>query len=275
MSYLNKMATIIGGSGFIGQHLHRALLQQGWQCYLPARHANELRTRELGHVFYCAGLTADFRQRPFATVEAHVQHLALVLEHGHFDSLTYLSSTRVYAGVKDTHESAPLMVSPEDPSDLYNLSKLMGESLCLNACAARSAQANPVMNVVRLSNVVGDAMPASNFLAEVLHEAKTTRAVRFRTSPDSEKDYISVSDVVRFLPQIALAGTGGIINLASGKNRSHRELANCLEQAGITCFFEQDAPTVRFPVIDTQTLRARFGDVQFDVLDMLTKMLND
>ncbi len=275
MNHPNKMATIIGGRGFIGQHLHHALMEQGWECYLPARNADDLSTRRLGHVFYCAGLTADFRQRPFATVEAHVQHLASVLEHAHFDSLTYLSSTRVYAGALETHESTSLKVNPGDPSDLYNLSKLMGESLCLNACSVRPDQSTPVIHVVRLSNVVGDAMPLNNFLAEVIHDAKTTGAVRFRTSPDSEKDYVSISDVVRYLPQIALSEKGGIINLASGKNLSNRELANCLQQAGIVCSFEQGAPTIRFPAIDNQLLRTRFGDLKFDVLDMLPQMLND
>lgn len=274
MSHPYKVATIIGGQGFIGRHLCQTLSEQGWQCYLPQRQAPELTTRDLGHVFYCAGLTADFRQRPFATVEAHVQHLAFVLEHGRFDSLTYLSSTRVYAGASHTQENAVLSVCPDKPSDLYNLSKLMGESLCLNA-GVGLAKTKPVVNVVRLSNVFGHGMPASNFLAEVLFEARTTKTVRFRTSPDSEKDYISVSDVVRYLPQIALDGAGGIINVASGQNLSHRELANKLEQAGMTCFFEPDAPTVRFPIIDTQKLHTLYGNSQYDLLDVLPKLLGE
>lgn len=274
MSDSPKLATIIGANGFIGRHLHQRLCDLGWQCYLPMRQAPELASHELGHVFYCAGLTADFRQRPFATVEAHVQYLAFILEHGHFHSLTYLSSTRVYAGAQNTHESASLQVRPENPSDLYNLSKLMGESLCLNAGVGSASQTKPMINVVRLSNVFGAGMPASNFLAEILAEAKANKSVVFRTSGESEKDYIAVSDVVNYLPQIALAGRGGIINLASGKNRSHRELASCLEAAGITCSFEKNAPTVSFPIIDIQKLRAQFGDVRHDVLDALPHILN-
>jgi len=33
-----------------------------------------------GHVIYCIGLTADFRQKPFETIEAHVSKLAEVAQ---------------------------------------------------------------------------------------------------------------------------------------------------------------------------------------------------
>ncbi len=80
--------------------------------------------------------------------------LRQVMAEARFERLIYLSSTRVYgSGGGDTpvHEAMPLMVDSHSGSDLYNLSKLMGESLCLHGSQGRAM-------VVRLSNVIGAMM---------------------------------------------------------------------------------------------------------------------
>jgi hypothetical protein len=90
----------------------------------------------LGHVIYCIGLTADFRSRTFDTVEAHVCTLLDVLRRGEFESIVYLSSTRLYAGSDSTSEETSIRISP---FDVYNTSKLAGESLVLKLRPARAS----------------------------------------------------------------------------------------------------------------------------------------
>src|SRR3954470_22708673 len=87
--------TILGGSGFIGSALVERLAKIGLSCQAPDR-GQKLTGKKLGDVIYCVGLTADFRSRPLETVDAHVCHLLHVLRDGDFESLVYLSSTRVY-----------------------------------------------------------------------------------------------------------------------------------------------------------------------------------
>ncbi|MFZ6846395.1 NAD-dependent epimerase/dehydratase family protein [Undibacterium sp. RuTC16W] len=256
-------ASLIGGQGFIGRHLQAYLLESGWSCYVAEREDAALYQADLGHVFYCAGLTADFRQRPYATVEAHVQLLASILQQSRFTTLTYLSSTRVYAGATATDENASLAVRSHEPGDLYNLSKLLGESLCLSS-------QRPV-RVVRLSNVYGENMSGQNFLSEVLAAAKQG-SVRFRSAPHSQKDYIAVQDVVHYLPLIALQDKSGIYNLASGRNLSNAEIAASLRDQGVDCDFEKDAPVITFPVIDIAKLRAEFGAPQHDLANDLPQL---
>ncbi|MBI1771922.1 MAG: SDR family oxidoreductase [Burkholderiales bacterium] len=259
-------ATLIGGKGFVGQHLHQALLLGGWNSYVAERDDPRLMTDDLGHVFYCAGLTADFRQRPYATVDAHVHLLSTILQRSQFASLTYLSSTRVYAGALNTSENAALTVRAHLSGDLYNMSKLMGESLCLHG--GRNVR------VVRLSNVYGQGMPEQNFLADILNIAAKTKKVIFRSSPDSEKDYISIADVVRFLPIIATQGEIGIYNLARGQNTTHASLAALLEQSGVSCEFENLAPCISFPSISTIKLESSFGQPGLDIANELPALFN-
>lgn len=256
--------TVLGAGGFIGSHLAASLEQQGVTVDAPVLRGADgvlgaVLQRDLGHVFYCIGLTANFRERPCDTVEAHVCLLKRVLEQGRFASLTYLSSTRVYEGAATTAESAVLQVAPGNPGHLYNLSKLMGESLCL--ASGRRAR------VVRLSNVYGPAMPAQNFISSVLAEAASTGHVRFLTAENSAKDYVAVSDVVRWLPQIALQGAHPIYNVASGTNLSNAGIASLLQRQGVTASFAEDAPAWSFPVIDTSRLVQEFGAPQHGLAD--------
>jgi len=59
--------------------------------------------RDLGHIIYCIGITADFRRRPHDTITAHVTKLQEVLTRTSFESLVYLSSTRVYSRCVTDH----------------------------------------------------------------------------------------------------------------------------------------------------------------------------
>ncbi|MFZ6755935.1 NAD-dependent epimerase/dehydratase family protein [Undibacterium sp. Ji50W] len=259
-------ATLIGGRGFIGRHLYQALQATGWNSYVAEKADPRLMDEDLGHVFYCAGLTADFRQRPYATVDAHVHLLSGILQHSRFASLTYLSSTRVYAGATSTDEQAALTVNPQLAGDLYNISKLMGESLCL------SSQRN--VRVVRLSNVYGQGMPEQNFLSDILRDAAGSKKLLFRSAASSEKDYIAVADVARCLPLIATAGETGIYNLARGHNTSHASLAAQLQALGVACAFEDQAPELRFPQISTTKLNALCGSMQGDLNTELPVLFN-
>lgn len=247
--------TVLGGQGYIGGHLLRHLRRLGHHCWAPAKGDPAVFDRELGHVIYAIGLTADFRSRLLDTVEAHVCALRRLLAAGRFASLTYLSSTRVYAGATDTSEDAVLRVDPTAAADLYNISKLMGESLCLHC-------GHPAMKVARLSNVVGSHAGAHNFIGQLLDEGHRTAAVEFRTAPASRKDYLCIDDAVDALARIALSPHSGIFNVASGQGVSNAEIARLLErEMGWRISVAAGAPTWDFETIDVSKLRRLF-DIQ-------------
>lgn len=253
--------TVLGATGYIGSRLVAHLQARGHTVWAPARGDTEVFTRPLGHVIYCVGLTADFRTRPFDTVDAHVGLLAEVLRRARFDSLLYLSSTRVYMGATRTDEDAPLAVVPGDPSYLYNLTKLTGESLC-------HASGRPGVRVARLSNVVGPGMDVAsgNLVADLLHQARQGHMV-LRSDPQSAKDYVHVADVLDWLPRIALRGRSTVYNVASGVQTTH---AQWLEWLGAryasTYEVLEGAPWQRLAPINVSRLRAEWGAVARPVL---------
>lgn len=248
--------TVLGASGFVGGALVAALERAGHRVRPVTRGALPalLETRRnAGHVIDCIGLTGDFRARPHDTAEAHVGITARCLAGLHFDSFLFLSSTRVYAHAAATREDTRLPCDSADPSELYNLTKLAGEALCL-------ADPRPAVRVVRLSNVYGSFMPTDTFLGQLLREGGAAGTVRFLQSAQSTKDYVSLAQVTRLLPAIAAGGRHRLYNLAAGINTSHASIAVALRRCfGWHVAFAPGAPTVRFPPIDTARLTVEFG----------------
>jgi nucleoside-diphosphate-sugar epimerase len=260
------MFTVLGASGFVGSNLVSWLQSQQISCWAPTRDET-WRGKPLGHVIYCIGLTADFRERPFDTVQAHVCLLSDILEHADFESFLYLSTTRMYAGLSSASEDSILGVNPNQPDHIYNISKIMGESLCL--ASGRSG-----VRVARLSNVYGRDFSSNNFLASVVKEVVRTNRLLLRTSMMSEKDYVSINDVVSLLPQIALFGKHQIYNIASGANTSHAALTEKIQQVtGCAIEIADNAPTILFPRISIDRVREEFNFQPSHLLDSLVELI--
>ena len=123
--------TILGATGFIGSRLANYLEKKGDRV-TRSKFENAIAATDLGHVIYCIGLTADFRSRPFDTMDAHVNRLGEFLKNTHVQSFLYLSSTRIYGSASIADETTKISVDPSSPGDLYNISKVAGEALCLS-----------------------------------------------------------------------------------------------------------------------------------------------
>lgn len=263
---------IIGGRGFIGSAAAAHARTFGHDVFLPASRDEEqliaeMRSLKFDSLVYCAGLTADFRTRPFDTVHAHVGLLRRVLEACDFDSLVYLSSTRVYVHSPEGREEAMISVNPLAPEDLFGLSKLTGESLCFNS--------GRTCRVVRVSNVFGPGDTSNNFIPAVLREAAATGRVTFQLSAASAKDYISLRETAEKLLSIALFGQQRLYNLASGVGTTNGEIADSLSALGIDVSFAPGGRTVTFPSIDVSRLASEFGKPQERLPDALGLLLEE
>lgn len=259
--------TVFGANGFVGRELIRQIAARGHSA-TPVTRANwPDQGRDLGHVIFTIGMTADFREKPFETVEAQVSLLARALQGYRFSSFLALSSTRVYRGATETNEAARLSIAPENPDDLYNATKLAGEALCL-------ALPNPAIRVARLSNLYGTGAASASFLASVLDEARAKRRVVFRTGPASAKDYLDVETAASALIEIALNGRQRLYNVASGTNVSNGEIMAALASAGISCHCEANAPEPIFPAISVRRLKSEFAFEPRSLIDDLPRLLH-
>ena len=247
--------TVLGADGVIGGACVRYFTIKGYEVTAVSRRSEIDPNSQLGHVIYAIGLTGDFRERPFETVDAHVTVLAYWLQNYLFDSFTYLSSTRVFESA--SHSSPVSELTPvtlmSSPSTLYDLSKLLGEALCLT-------HSSRTVRVVRLSNVYGPQQSHNNFLGSVMRSLKSSGEVVIRESSDSAKDYVSQDDVVQLLFAIATTGCERLYHVASGTSVSHRALADAMQKEGRgKISFVQGAPCRRFPIIDISRVRTEFG----------------
>ncbi len=250
--------SVFGASGFIGSALVSHLRKKGRRVRAIGRRDGDavLQSREpLRHVIFAIGVTADFRSRPFDTIDAHVTMINRILREGDFLSLTYLSSTRVYQDNATTSEEGPILVTPTSPSAPYNISKIAGESICLNC-------GRPNVRVARLSNVVGLGAGQQAFVDQLLREGLNRGAIALRSHPDSAKDYIALEDVLRLLELISAQGQETIYNVASGEQTSHREVIEIIvRETGWRADLDLTAPRVDFPQIDTNRIKREFGFV--------------
>ena len=264
-------ATIIGAAGFVGRRLARRLRAEGWSVYAPARGDPELFRRELGVVFYCAGLTADYDARPFDTVEAHASLVSELIRSGSFSRLVYTSSTRLYDGLPRTEvdEAEPLVFDPTDPRRVYDLSKALGENLTIARTDGRGA-------VARLANVYDWQADAPGFLSAWLIQAAERREIELQSSPHIARDYIHLDDVVAALIALAAADSPGIVNVASGQLTTNAQIARGFEAAGWRIRFTGAAnppspPNARVDRLAALGVRARaVEDVVATYLEGLT-----
>lgn len=259
--------TVLGGSGAIGRSLVSYLVSAGEDVFVPDRKLEDIYDKPLGHVINAIGLTADFRKKPFQTVDAHVVLLMEFLQRAKFDSFLYLSSTRVYSRATEGRVDSQLPVLPQDASDLYNLSKLMGEALCLQ-------DSRPGVRVARLSNVVGCGdIDSDNFVATLSREARDG-CINLMTSLQSTKDYIHINDVVELLTKIATSGRERLYNVASGIQLTNSQIVYHLNYlTGCKINVASTANEIKFIPVDIRLLREEFDYKPRPVLPVLGNYL--
>ncbi len=268
---MDEVVTILGARGLIGKKLAKLFETQGVSPWCPRRDEDQkLFDRPLGSVFYCAGLTADYFARPFDTVDAHVSLLARILKNADFERLVYLSSTRLYDSLGDikASEDAQLRLSPAEPRHLYDLSKALGENLCLTSSGGRA-------KVVRLSCVLGTNLEDTGFIPDLLKQTRGRSKVEVSTSPFFERDYIGVNDVVDLLIRILREGKKAIYNVASGVNVTNESLFKLINKLTGCVVCGTSMGRVNLPLIDTGNIRREFGFVPTKLEDLLINMLSE
>jgi nucleoside-diphosphate-sugar epimerase len=242
--------TILGANGFIGSNLTNYLKTKNCEIFTP--NISEIQSENLGHVIYCIGITSDFRERPYDTVNSHVSLLNDFLKNRDFESFLYLSSTRVYMNSSSTNEANSLIVNPNKFTEIYNISKIMGESICLSS-------KKPNIRIARLSNVIGKNFESDDFIFSLIHDAIKNKEILLHSQLKSEKDYILVNDVVEILYKISMRGKSKIYNIASGKNLSVEKIMELLKKlTSCKVQIDNNASLNKFKEINIEKIKNEF-----------------
>lgn len=260
--------TVIGAGGFVGSHVVARLRGAGVEPWCPTRDDSGLWDRDLGRIIYCAGLTGDYRTRPFATIEAHVALLARLIERARFERIVYLSSTRLYDLLPDGigKEDRAIPVNPGNAEHLYELSKMLGENLALHRSDGRGV-------VARLSYVFGWEEDAQGFLSDWLRSARESRALTLDSSPGFARDYIHVDDVAAALVVMADCRATGIVNLARGETLSNAEIAVLFKERGWDVSFSREGGSSRRAGAINAARLAELGATARPVLPLIGQYL--
>ena len=245
--------TIFGSSGFIGRNLVNYLkTNPEIKLYTPDIRTVDITKKNLGHVIYAIG-DLNYKKNTANFIQSHVGHLNNILNNSNFDSLLYCSATRVYFGTENTHEDALLSLDSTKTNNLYPISKIMAELICLSF-------SNPKIRIVRLSNVSGFNHTSNLFLPSIIREAVDTKKITLHTKLESEKDYVHIDDVVKILPEIILNGKYRIYNVASGQNTTYQALISKIQEI-VPCELEvlENATNYSFSEINTKRLVDEFN----------------
>ncbi len=157
-------------------------------------------------------------------------------------------------------------MQPNARSDLYNLTKLTGEALCLS-------DPRNTVRVARLSNVFGAGMHRQSFLGQILADGAAASSITLHQNLRSAKDYISITEVVPALIAIGMKGSARLYNVATGVNTTHDAIAGVLTaNFGWLITARENAAAVRFPRIDIGRLAMEFTAPRNTILDELPQL---
>ncbi|MEU8724006.1 MULTISPECIES: NAD-dependent epimerase/dehydratase family protein [Streptomyces] len=241
----DRQAVVIGGTGFIGRHICRALTKRGYEVLAIARKPAE-------PIPGVAFLALDAVSAPSDDIARAAKSADLVVNaagdswEGDEESMTashiplvdrlvdavatlprrprlvHLGSVHEYGPVPDG--TAIAEDHPTAPHTPYARTKLIGSRIVLGAADAGRVDGC----VLRVTNVCGPGTPRGSFLGGLAHRLRRTTedAPLSLTLVDDRRDFIDVRDVAE---AVALAASGPVtgraINIGQGDASSMRELA--------------------------------------------------
>ena len=260
--------TILGSKGFIGRECTNYLRNQGHECFTPEIRSTKLDNMDLGHVVYAAGVP-NFMERPYDAIDAHVCQLKSILEKSNFESLLYFSGGRVYHKMNSTEENQNLMFNPLDKNDLYGISKIMGESLCLSTD-------NPKIHILRLTNVTGNNFNSHLFLPSIIRDSIIKNKIKVFTSLTSKKDYLYIDDILEIIPKIATNGKNKIYNIGNGQNIESGEIIKkIVDITGCEVEVAPNSKEYSFPETSINKIREEFNFKPTNILDKMEYMIDE
>jgi NADH dehydrogenase len=222
-----RLVTVFGGSGFLGRHVVRALVQRGYRVRAAVRRPDLAgHLQPLGAVGQVHAVQANLRYpdsvaRAVAGADAVVNLVGILYETGRqrfeavqADGPRAIGAAAAQAGISNVVHVSALGADPDSPS-AYARSKAAGEAGMLASC--------PTAIVLRPSIVFG---PEDNFFNQFAGLARFLPALPLIGGGETKFQPVFVGDVAEAVAK-AIDGTakaGTIYELGGPEVKTFREL---------------------------------------------------
>lgn len=254
MKLIKKRILILGGNGFIGSHLVKAFVAEGFRVRVLARSEKPNVPLVLGVDYRYADFVADSVKVAEALIDVDiVVHLisSTVPATADLDSMADIKSNLlptvgllqqmralgiprlVFISSGGTvYGDAKLIPIPEEhernPLSSYGIVKVAIE----NYIAMFSSQSGMKSLVLRVSNVYGPHqghVGIQGVIATFFQRIKTGEEIKIWGNGLTVRDYLHIDDLVSFLVSSIKENLDGIYNVGSGEGTMLREIVSLIE----------------------------------------------
>jgi len=201
-----------------------------------------------------------FISDPISTIKINTEIVSSLLKKvSSTGSFLFLSSSEIYENLQSNLalEDFNGCVHPSHPRAPYILSKLLGESICLNEMKYTKKK----IKIARLSMVYGPGIKINDTraISQFLYQALINRKIVLLDQGKAQREYLYISDAIQALVNILLSGKETVYNIGSGEAGSITIL-EIAEKIANLCEVNLEVPKV-----NTNPLGAR-GSVDLQIL---------
>jgi len=133
------------------------------------------------------------------------------------NKIVYASSASVY----NRKMNLPIKETYTLPTNLYGLSKLIGEM----ACELFQGQSESKIISLRYASIYGYGQNENTVLPTFIKQAKTNKDLTIFGQGERSQDFIYIKDIARITTQVGFDDSCGVYNIGSGQETSMKELA--------------------------------------------------
>ena len=287
---------LTGATGMLGRHISAALQVAGAHVVSVSRtQCNSTSSWDLAE-----WLTLDALDALFGNVQALVHSGAVIdpvisgCEDRMFDvnvraccnlaewsvsrsiPLIFISSASVYADPESGTLSEDAPIAGNHIGNFYGMTKIMAENIL-----ERYRPSGLRLAVLRPSSLYGFGGPPNKVIYKFLNLAANGKAINLTPPFDDSVDFLHAADLSRAVVDVLESACWEVLNIASGRPVSIRELAlACVEVSGrgsvrmVDVDLCERPPTHRF-ILDTTAARDRLGWVSTIGIEQGLKMVRD
>lgn len=233
-----QRVVILGHGGFIGGHLYRFLEQCSPTLEIIGRSRPELDLTNKRHaeslavlldertaVMMCAGVKKQLGD----SLEAFSQNLEMtinvcsLLERRPVRKFVFFSSAAVYG--EDVAHRRITERTPVHPTSYYGMAKYASERLLWRTLGIHGQRGVRALLVLRPALVYGPGDHSGGYgPSGFLQSLRNGEAITLWGDGEELREFIFVDDVIRVVHDLTFRDCSGVVNLASGRSYTFREV---------------------------------------------------